>query len=120
MNAYIDQAAQEWLLAVKAAQLGFKKLEEDYTPEALNAAAATILIHAEKLQGSNGNRSSSNGHAAHDEYENPGDQRERSCPKCGGEMWDNRKDKKNPKAPDFKCKDTSCDGVFWPPKVGAR
>lgn len=39
------------------------------------------------------------------------------CPKCGGGMWDNRIDKKNPKAPDFKCKDKGCDGVVWPPKA---
>lgn len=30
------------------------------------------------------------------------------CPRCGGQMWDNRKDKKNPKAPDFKCRDKTC------------
>jgi hypothetical protein len=40
-----------------------------------------------------------------------------SCPKCGGETWDNRLSKKNPKAPDFKCKNRSCDGVIWPPRV---
>ena len=38
------------------------------------------------------------------------------CPKCGGEMWDNTKNKFNPKAPDFKCKDKDCGGVIWPPK----
>ena len=38
------------------------------------------------------------------------------CPKCGGDMWDNRTNKKNPKAPDWKCKDKQCDGVIWPPK----
>lgn len=38
------------------------------------------------------------------------------CPKCGNEMWDNRETKKNPKAPDYKCKDRTCDGVVWPPK----
>jgi hypothetical protein len=38
------------------------------------------------------------------------------CPKCGGAMWDNREGKRNPKAPDFKCKDRSCDGVIWPPR----
>jgi hypothetical protein len=43
-----------------------------------------------------------------------------ACPKCGSDMWDNRKDKKNPKAPDFKCKDRSCDGVIWPPKPGDK
>lgn len=39
-----------------------------------------------------------------------------SCPKCGGRMWDNRLSKRNPKAPDFKCRDRSCDGVIWPAK----
>jgi hypothetical protein len=33
-------------------------------------------------------------------------------------MWDNRAGKRNPKAPDFKCKDRSCDGVIWPPEAG--
>lgn len=37
------------------------------------------------------------------------------CPKCNGRMWDNRHSKRNPKAPDFKCKDKDCDGVIWPP-----
>ena len=38
------------------------------------------------------------------------------CPKCGGAMWDNREDKTNPKAPDFKCKKgrDQCNGVIWP------
>ena len=43
---------------------------------------------------------------------------EMACPKCQGRMWDNRETKKNPKAPDFKCRDTTCDGVVWPPKNG--
>ena len=33
-------------------------------------------------------------------------------------MWDNRLTKRNPKAPDYKCRDRSCDGVIWPPKPG--
>ena len=33
-------------------------------------------------------------------------------------MWDNREGKRNPKAPDFKCKDRNCDGVIWPPRDG--
>jgi hypothetical protein len=41
------------------------------------------------------------------------------CPKCGGKTWDNRDTKTNPKAPDYKCRDKSCDGVIWPPKNGA-
>jgi hypothetical protein len=41
------------------------------------------------------------------------------CPKCGGRMWDNRIGKRNPRAPDFKCRDRSCDGVIWPPRGAA-
>jgi hypothetical protein len=44
---------------------------------------------------------------------------EPSCPKCGGRMWDNRASKRNPRAPDFKCRDRSCDGVIWPPRSAA-
>ena len=37
-----------------------------------------------------------------------------SCGFCGGPTWDNRKDKTNPKAPDFRCKDReSCGGAAW-------
>jgi len=32
-------------------------------------------------------------------------------------MWDNRLSKRNPKAPDYKCRDRSCDGVIWPARV---
>ena len=41
------------------------------------------------------------------------------CPRCQGPMWDNRVGKRNPKAPDFKCKDRECDGVVWPPRNAA-
>ena len=43
-----------------------------------------------------------------------------ACPKCGGPTWDNRTTKKNPAAPDYKCRDRSCDGVIWPPKQNGR
>src|SRR3989442_9807063 len=36
------------------------------------------------------------------------------CPKCGGPMWDNRESKRNPRAPDFRCRNRVCDGVLWP------
>ena len=39
-----------------------------------------------------------------------------SCPKCGGRMWNNTLTKRNPRAPDYKCQNRSCDGVIWPPK----
>lgn len=35
------------------------------------------------------------------------------CAKCGGAMWDNRQGKRNPKAPDFKCKNQSCGAGVW-------
>ncbi len=44
---------------------------------------------------------------------------EPSCPKCGGRVWDNRVTKRNPKAPDYKCRDRSCDGVIWPARSEA-
>jgi hypothetical protein len=37
-----------------------------------------------------------------------------TCPKCSGRMWDNRASKRNPRAPDFKCRNRACDGVLWP------
>ena len=43
-----------------------------------------------------------------------------SCPKCGGRMWDNRLTKRNPRAPDYKCQNRSCDGVIWPAKPAAN
>src|SRR5512132_2243158 len=45
---------------------------------------------------------------------------EPSCPKCGGRMWDNRLSKRNPKAPDYKCRSRSCDGVIWPARGTAN
>ena len=43
---------------------------------------------------------------------------EETCPKCGGRMWDNRLTKRNPRAPDYRCRNRSCDGVIWPSKEG--
>lgn len=47
------------------------------------------------------------------------------CPKCGGPVWDNRENKKNPKGPDWTCKDKECKtGNFvtagWAEKTGAK
>jgi hypothetical protein len=48
------------------------------------------------------------------------------CPICGGSMWDDRLTKRNPRAPDFKCRNRprerggpGCEGVIWPPRDGA-
>lgn len=35
------------------------------------------------------------------------------CATCGGPTWDNREDKRNPKAPDFKCRDKECADAAW-------
>lgn len=36
------------------------------------------------------------------------------CPKCGGQMWNNMDNKRNPKAPDFACKDKQgCGAGVW-------
>ena len=37
-----------------------------------------------------------------------------ACPKCGGPMWDNKDSKRNPRAPDFRCRNRVCEGVLWP------
>lgn len=49
-----------------------------------------------------------------------------NCPICGGPMWDDRTSKRNPRAPDFKCKNKpkerggpGCEGVIWPPRDGS-
>jgi hypothetical protein len=39
---------------------------------------------------------------------------EPACPRCGGRMWDNRLTKRNPRAPDYRCRSRSCEGVVWP------
>lgn len=44
----------------------------------------------------------------------PADEPPAKCPKCDGQMFDNRATKRNVKAPDFKCRDRDCDGVYWP------
>ena len=41
------------------------------------------------------------------------------CPICGGPCWDNRESKRNPRAPDWKCKDRNCDGAIWPERKRA-
>lgn len=42
---------------------------------------------------------------------------ERACPTCDGPMLDKRATKTKSTQPDFKCKDSSCGGVIWPPRV---
>lgn len=81
-------------------------------------AAAPVAPAAAPAAPANGN---GNGHAAAAAAPTNGNgngAKAPACPKCGGPMWDNRAGKKNPAAPDFKCRDKACDGVIWPPKNG--
>lgn len=42
------------------------------------------------------------------------------CPKCNGQVWDNRATKKG-NQPDYRCKNRSCDGAIWlTPKGGTK
>jgi hypothetical protein len=45
------------------------------------------------------------------------------CPKCNGQMWDNRKRKADGSmkaaAPDWGCMDKKCGGAIWPPRGGS-
>ncbi|GJG88516.1 hypothetical protein tb265_36970 [Gemmatimonadetes bacterium T265] len=72
-------------------------------------ARPAVVDAAPELTSDDASRESSSSNAAGDDP---------SCPKCSGRMWDNRLTKRNPKAPDFKCRDRSCDGVIWPPRPG--
>ena len=35
------------------------------------------------------------------------------CPICQSDMWDNRATKRNPKQPDYKCKNKGCGKAVW-------
>lgn len=81
------------------------------------------IVYERRHGRTNGGNGGGNGHSA--SAAEPGAapspaaapaEEERMCPTCGGRMWDNRASKRNPRAPDFKCRDRSCDGVIWPPK----
>jgi len=45
-----------------------------------------------------------------------------ACPECGGDMYDNRPQKKSgefkPNSPDFKCKNKDCNKAIWPKREG--
>jgi hypothetical protein len=73
------------------------------------AAGTTVTVEPER----NPPVSADDGHDPEHDGELP------DCPKCGGRVWDNRLTKRNPKAPDYKCRDRSCDGVIWPARVTA-
>jgi hypothetical protein len=92
-----------------------RKIAQALWPEAedtvVQAATATLLIHHKDLSRENrvhvrvppaavkGDVVASQGAVGDIPSE---------CPTCGGGVWDNRANKKNPKAPDWKCKDKTC------------
>lgn len=56
----------------------------------------------------------------------PSDVNDPTCPECHGQMWDGREPErgglgKYPKrkstAPDFKCRNKECEGLYWPAKA---
>ena len=108
----IRHAASEYAVALECANERFTALNLDTTPEALNAGAATILIHATKIHAMGG---ATNGHlegpalakAVEDVFADI------TCGKCGGDVYDNTAPgaKKNPKGPDYKCK--TCGAAAW-------
>ena len=144
-NAATSAEAQAFKRACSAFGLGrylysVPQVWAEYDSQRRQFTPAAVLALREMLRtgkyeppaGSNGNGHASaagaNGHASvagangHAPAAPAGDAASGAlpaCPKCGGPMWDNRDGKKNPKAPDFKCKDKNCDGVVWPSKTPA-
>lgn len=107
----------------------------NHPPEALNAVTATLLIHFDRLRYAAEKRGK-----AEAEQERRRQQQAAApvsgpapvapqtdgpvpdCDQCGGEMYDNRRDKKTPRSPDFRCKDVDCGHAVWltPPPRGQR
>lgn len=97
-------------LAVARAAWG---TDPEPTDEALQSATATVLIHVANLRREVLYQSPAPTAVKQAPQQTTGVQTQQAvqappCPGCGGPMWDNRGRKKNPKAPDFKCKDKSC------------
>jgi len=118
-----------YLYSVPQVWADYDSGKRQFTPAALQALRE--MLRTGKYDppasgnGGNGNGHASNtgnpqgassGHAASAPAGDATSSATPACPKCGGLMWDNRVGKKNPKAPDFKCRDKNCDGVIWPPK----
>ena len=102
------QAAQEdyekaYKIACKVWNADAKAVDD----AALQAATATILIHWKEL----GQENRIHVKVPQSAAPTPAEVKTATqsgavppCPACGGEMWDNRGKKKNPKAADFTCK----------------
>jgi hypothetical protein len=103
------QAKQDYTHALKIAEEAWPEGTDNL---AIQAAAATILIHITKLRGEERLHVRVPPQAApaavkRDDTSPAPSQAPVAvppCPQCGGEMWDNRGKKKNPKGADFTCK----------------
>jgi hypothetical protein len=142
-NAATSAEAQAFKRACSAFGLGrylysVPQVWAEYDPQRRQFTPAAVQALREMLRtgkyeppaGHNGNgnghaantgnpQGASSGHAASAPAGDATNGATPACPKCGGPMWDNREGKKNPKAPDYKCKDRSCDGAIWPAKAPA-
>jgi hypothetical protein len=107
-RALWQAAHDDYEKAFKIACKVWNSESNDVDDSALQAAAATILIHWQALGREN------RVHVQVPPQPVPAAAAQSSgavppsCPKCGGGIWDNRENKKNPKAPDWKCKSKTC------------
>jgi len=114
-----------YLYSVPQVWAEYDAQRRQFTPAAVQALREMLRTGKyEHATGHNGNGNGGNGNSAAAQQGNGAATSDAAvdapaCPKCGGAMWDNRVGKKNPKAPDFKCKKSDCDGVIWPAKQPA-
>ena len=108
-------AQEDYLNALKIAVKAWSTEPPPYgtipTPETIQAAAATVLIHFTRLRSEPHVRVQVPPSAAVPAETKAAPQSGAvppQCPKCGGKVWDNREGKKNPKSPDWKCRDKTC------------
>jgi hypothetical protein len=130
------RAEQEYRVALRAAAGAWSNdVVPIVTAEALQAAAATILLHHKYLAERGGVTPQPAPAAVKRDGPSPATSQApragsgsipNACPECGGPVWDNRDKKRNPKAPDWKCKNKTCvdDKGFvtagWIPKAQAQ
>jgi hypothetical protein len=99
------QAQKDYQHALKIAQTAWADTAS--TPEAIQAATATVMLHHKYLSERAAYKSTpTTAPAAANNSDAAKSQSVAAppCPKCQGEMWDNRGKKKNPKSADFTCK----------------
>jgi hypothetical protein len=102
------------LAIARDAWSGILDVDEPLPYDAIQAATATLIIHVTKLRGEERLHVRVPQHAATPAETKTAAQSvavppiPSACPKCGGKVWDNRENKKNPKAPDWKCRDKNC------------